>query len=563
MDRAASKTPASRMKTPRGSVAPRRVIPESTREESPPPVAIEFDPKKIDTIFRELDQCVLPGAAVGIAIHGRPVYRRGFGLANMELPVLLSPSIRMRIGSTTKHFAALAYLLLCEEGRANIDEPIGKHLPEVHAVSRNVTVRQLMAHTSGLRDVHDICYQFSGVGRAISTDCLFDMYRDIDDVNAPVGTTWIYNNGGYVLLSVAIERITGQPLEEVLRKRIFEPLGMYDTMLRRFDNDFVPNSATLHMPLPGGGFEKAHLGSAIAGEGGVVSTVDDMLRWLSHMDAPRIGSPSTWRWMRESQRLANGTPTGYGLGLMIDRYRGVQTLSHPGGVLAGNSQMLKVPAAGLDIVIMVNRGDVYAMVLTERILDACLPDLTESETVASPVFTAGVFRSPSTGRVIQLLAKDGQQIASIDGMDMPVERDKDGIWWPAGIWRYLKQSLEMEGSPESPTAIRFTDFGNRDRLLAVARADERVPWTHVVGRYHSVGIATEIVISGADRQLSLTAMGRFGSVSYRLECLADGIWRARPLTESFIGGVLSFTEDPDMFRFSTFRTFALQFRRFG
>jgi D-aminopeptidase len=108
----------------------------------------EIDEKRIDAIFAVVDQCHLPGAAVGIAIDGKPVYRKGFGLANMELPFVLSPSVRMRIYSTTKHFACLAYMLLCEEGRAGIDDPIGKYLPELHPVSRNATMRQLMGHTS-------------------------------------------------------------------------------------------------------------------------------------------------------------------------------------------------------------------------------------------------------------------------------------------------------------------------------------------------------------------------------------------------------------------------------
>src|SRR5256885_5489535 len=118
--------------------------------------SVDFDEKKIGAIFSDLDQCHLPGVAVGIAIGGKPVYRKGFGLASMELPVVLSPSTRMRIGSTSKHFTAFAYMLLCEEGKAGIDDPIGKFLPELHPVARRVTMRQLMGNTGGLRDVCDI-----------------------------------------------------------------------------------------------------------------------------------------------------------------------------------------------------------------------------------------------------------------------------------------------------------------------------------------------------------------------------------------------------------------------
>lgn len=125
-------------------------------------LAAAFDEGKIDAIFGQVNQCHLPGAAVGIAIGGRPVYRKGFGLASMESPVVLSAATRIRIASVTKHFTCLAYLLLCEEGKADIDDRLGKHLPELHPVTHDVTMRQLMGHTSGLRDAHDIAWQFNG-----------------------------------------------------------------------------------------------------------------------------------------------------------------------------------------------------------------------------------------------------------------------------------------------------------------------------------------------------------------------------------------------------------------
>src|SRR4029079_13828321 len=124
-----------------------------------------FDASSVDAIFASLDRSHLPGVAVGIAIDGRPVYRRGFGLANMELPVVLTPATRMRIASTSKHFAAFVYMLLCEESRAGIDDQVVKFIPELHPVARDVTMRQLMGNVSGLRDVHDITWVFSGITR--------------------------------------------------------------------------------------------------------------------------------------------------------------------------------------------------------------------------------------------------------------------------------------------------------------------------------------------------------------------------------------------------------------
>jgi hypothetical protein len=129
-----------------------------------------------------------------------------------------------------------------------------------------------------------------------------------------------------------------------------------------------------------------------------------MLRWMSHMDAPVVGSPATWAAMKTPWRLANHHSTGYGLGLFIDHYRGVETLWHAGGVIGGNAQMLKVPAAALDIVVLVNRGDAKATLLANKIIDACLGGLSPIKEPFSGPFVTGTFRSPATGRVLRLFA---------------------------------------------------------------------------------------------------------------------------------------------------------------
>jgi D-aminopeptidase len=523
-------------------------------------LTVHFDERKIDRIFQEVNQCELPGVAVGVAIGGNCVYRKGFGLANMELPVILSPTMRMRIGSTTKHFTALAYLLLCEEGRAGLEDELRTYLPDLHPVTHSVTMRQLMGHVSGLRDAHDISWQFSGTGRRISGEELLSLYRQIDDSNAAPGVAWSYNNGGYLMLGVAIERITGQALEEVLWERIFRPVGMHDTLLRRWDSDFVRNSATLHMTTPAGDFEKSYMGTAHCGEGGIVSTVDDMLRWLVHMDTPVVGSSTTWEAMKAPQRLANGTSTGYGLGLITSRYRGVDTLSHPGGVMGGNSQMLKVPAAGLDIVIMANRHDVLGMLLVNRILDACLPGLDPTREASASPPVSGVFRSPATGRIIELFDKDQQQIVSIDGDDLPFVLDEDGTLRPAPIWAFIRQEVRLIGDPANPRSIRFSDFGTLDDLVK-----EPPPSGNsvegIVGTYRSESTTTQATVGEGDDGPRFVAVGRFGSVTYRLECLADGIWRAKALGVMPWDGILSFDPGGGAFRYSTSRTRSLIFRR--
>jgi D-aminopeptidase len=552
---------------------------------------ISFDEKKIDAIFADLDQCHLPGVAVGISKGGNPVYRKGFGLASMELPVVLSSTIRMRIGSVTKHFAAFAYMLLCEEGKAGVDDPIGKYLPNLHPVVHRVTVRQLMGHISGVRDVTDIKFRFSGLGgRPIPSSELLALYRDIDDLDAEPGTCWIYNNGGYLLVSAVIERIAGQPLEQVLSERIFAPVGMHNTLLRRWDTDFVPNSAVTHTMTLAGNFERRYWGLDFAGAGGMVSTVDDLLRWLAHMDEPVVGSPETWSAMKAPMILANGSSTGYSMGLMTGEYRGVDVLHHGGGWMGGNAQMLKVPSFDLDVVIVANRADAFAPLLVNRVLDRCLPGLDPIEEESGPLstgafsalrvkqivgtsvrgsaaakpgsqFSTGTFRSLTTSRVLQLFEKDGRQIVSIDGHDLPYVRRPNGELHPIPIWSYLKQIVTPIGPDlTAPVSVRLNDFGNLDELVSVqpiSAENDRA----ILGSYRSDSARIEAEIDEGDDGLRLHTIGPFGSLDYSLHRLADDIWRVDSPISMFLVGIVSFERDAAGFRLSSYNTRSLRFRR--
>jgi D-aminopeptidase len=521
---------------------------------------IEIDEERIDAVFADLDQCHLPGAVAGIAIGGTPVYRKGFGLADMERPVVLLPTDRVRMASP--HFISLLYMLLCEDGIACMDVPIGTYLPELHRVTRSVTPRQLMGHTSGIRDAFDILFQISGTGRSVSSGDLLSLYTDIDDINATADTAWIFNIGGYLILASAIERISGERLEDVARNRIFERMGMNDTTLCRSDIDVLAQSAALHVRRDGGVYEKVRLGRGRAGECGMVSTVDDMLRWLAQMEVPRVGAAMTWAAMKSPQNLANGTCTGYGLGLMSERYRGIDTLWHGGGLWGGSSQCVKVPAAALDIAIVVNRGDVSAPALAKAVLDNCLRNLEPVGDKSGGVVSSATFRSPTTGRVIQLYSSAGNPIVTIDGFEVQCVLGNDCVLRPLKEWGYLNFlniSIELVGGPANPVEIRFSEFGNTDELKRVLPTIE-VDAVSIVGRYQSDSTASVATIAKNDDGQGLTMAGRFGCVLYQLEQLGKFYWKAKPLNDVSCAN-LSFDDHLDSFQFSTWRTRRLIFRR--
>ena len=534
-------------------------------------IEVDFDEKRIDEIFSEVNQCHLPGVAVGIAVDGTPVYRKGFGRANMELPLENSPTLRYRIGSTSKHFTCFAYLLLCEEGKAHVDDPVAEHFPDLHKVTRSVTMRQLMGNISGIRDVYELFTQFSepysgpgGAALSVTGADLVKLYLDISDVNAPPGLTWIYNNGGWLLLSLAIERISKASLEDVMWHRIFKPVGMYDSLLLRGDTSYIPNRASQHVVNKRGGFERMFWGlDNFLGAGAIVSTVDDMLRWLAHMDSPTVGTVATWDLMRTPLNLSNGTSTGYGLGLYSDHHRGVQTIHHAGNAFGGNAQMMKVPAAALDVVVISNRQDVWGWQLADRILDECLPSLAPVTGPKRVDFPAGVYRSRKSGRVVQVIHRNEQHFASIGGWEFKLESKESGTLWACDLPKDGKFGIQHTADARAKGSILVNEFGNVDELEPVKSGSPR-EGPRIVGRYGARSLGIEVEISCTDGVFVLRARGWFSGTSYELEHLADRVWRAKSPAETrvgFLGGFLVFDSDTAGFEYWNAQTRALGFTR--
>jgi CubicO group peptidase (beta-lactamase class C family) len=522
---------------------------------------IDLDETRIDALFCGLDRSHEPGGVVGIAVGGRPRYCKGFGLASLDLPVALAPWIRMPIGSVTKHFTCLAFMLLSEEGLVSLEDTVGKYFSDFHATARAATVRQLMGHVSGLRDAYDIAMTYCGITHEMTAAQVLSFYRDIDDLNAPPGSRWVYNNGAYLILSAIIERVAQRSLDEVFAERIFAPLGMMHTLLRRFDTRFVPNSASLHAMGVDGGFAKGIRPVEGVGQGGIISTVEDMLRWMCHMDAPEIGTASTWTIMKSPLMLTNGRSTAYGLGLEVGSYRGFETIGHSGGVVGGNSYMLKVPAADLDIIVMANRYDVSSAQLARSVLDACLvlPERTAAMPRQHPC--RGLFISRESERVVQLLAEADRQLVSLEGTAAPYIWKSERVLVPAhGFAQESVTAVTLMGDPEHPDVIQLSGHGCHDELFRHSQESDS-PDSSIDGRYRSAATDTRITV--CTQSMRLSASGPLGSSTYVMSPVAKGVFRAGAAGPLPMSAMVCVSAGGRTLRISTPRTQALRFEREG
>ena len=328
--------------------------------------------RQIDAIFDPLRTTTAPGGLAGIALDGEVIYRRGFGLASVQHGVANRPETRFRIASTSKHFTCLAVLLLAEDRLLDIDAPAESYLPGLPAPLGAPTLRNFMAHTSGYRCTLEMGTVANGFAAQPPEWQLQALLRQ-GDVHFAPGNGQLYCNGTYHALSSIIERVSGIGFEDFLRQRIFEPLQMFDTDSVPDDSLMVPGLSSAHVPDGSGGWRRPPVDSELRGDGGMVSTLDDMLRWLAHLNGPkRVGSDATWQTMLALTRLRNGFQSTYGLGLKRHDYRGVEIVHHSGGLLGISAQMLTVPALGLDVMIHVNGAPFGATGLARQVVDLVL-----------------------------------------------------------------------------------------------------------------------------------------------------------------------------------------------
>jgi CubicO group peptidase (beta-lactamase class C family) len=316
----------------------------------------------------------IPGVLIGVASRGRLVHTQSYGMANVELQVPVSDSSVFEIGSISKQFVAAATMLLVEGGRVGLDDSIQEYLSDLPSEWLGVTVRQLLTHTSGIPDYEEI--QTYEAYRLRFTPEEIIRVAHSRPMDFEPGTGWYYSNTGYFLLSLIVERVEGRPLGSVLRSRIFEPLGMDQTRMAD-PEDIIPHRAA--------GYWVDRMGVALMnrdatqtsstlGAGGLVSSVHDMARWDEALYGNQLLSEASKTAMWTTAVLPNGDDTGYGFGWSVAQYRGSRALGHNGQVAGFVASFVRLPDAGVAIVVFANRYRASSGQLRDIVAETFLPN---------------------------------------------------------------------------------------------------------------------------------------------------------------------------------------------
>jgi len=331
---------------------------------------------EVDALFAEYDRPGSPGCALGVIRDGGFAYRRGYGEANLEYGLPITPESVFRIGSTSKQFTAAAILMLAQSGQLDLDAPLSRHFPEFPEWAERVTVRQLVLHTSGIRDYLELAYLAGKSDDAdfYTDDWVLELLARQRETNFPPGTQWLYSNSGYLLLAHLVKRVSGQSLRAFAQERIFGPLGMARTHFHDDHTGVVPGRASGYAP-DGDGYRISMTTLDMVGDGGVFTTIDELLAWDRNFYDNRLGGGSTFiEQLTTPGRLGDGSPLDYAFGLTVEDYRGLRTVSHGGAFVGYRAEMLRFPDQRLTVTVLCNRADAAPELLARRVADLLLAD---------------------------------------------------------------------------------------------------------------------------------------------------------------------------------------------
>lgn len=319
----------------------------------------------VDRLFADYSGAGMPGAAVIVIRDGEPVLTRTYGLANVETGTRVEPKTNFRLASITKQFTATAVLMLVERGKLDLDDSIRKHFPAFPTFADRITVRHLLQHTSGIQDYEPLYGdQFPG---QVHDRGVVEIIRQTDSANFAPGSAYSYSNSGYAILAVLVENLSGRSFPDFLHENIFAPLDMSGTVAFVDGVTTVANRAFGYR-ITDSGVEYADQSawSAVLGDGGVYSSVLDLVKWDQALYSGGL--------LSQSFRAASLTPglEDYGFGFRIDEYRSHKRIHHSGSTSGFRNHMQQFPDERLSIIILTNRAAPDVEPLAEQIADLYL-----------------------------------------------------------------------------------------------------------------------------------------------------------------------------------------------
>ncbi len=372
---------------------------------------------RVDEIFAQWNSPASPGCALSVSQAGTALLSRAWGMADLEHGIPNTPATIFEGGSLAKQFTAAAVVLLALDGKLTLDDDVRAHIPEVPDHGSPVTLRHLMTHTSGMRDWGSVA-AISGWGRGERSHRhahVLDIVSRQSALNFEPGHEYSYSNTGYNLLAMVVDRVSGMSFARFSRERIFEPLGMADTQWRDDYRRVVPGRSTAYSAADDGFLINRPI-EYVHGNGGILSTVDDLQTWNAALTDGRLGGEEFVRMMHDRAVLNDGRRIAYAGGLQIRDFAGVPSITHTGSTAGYRGFIGRYPDQQLSIAILCNVGNANPGALGGRVARVFLgdaaspdpePDAGVSIATAELEAKAGLYREVDTGDPLRVVLEDG------------------------------------------------------------------------------------------------------------------------------------------------------------
>jgi CubicO group peptidase (beta-lactamase class C family) len=367
---------------------------------SPAPPASSAAPSPpnspVDAIFAQVAEGVRPGCAVGVYRAGSIVFEKGYGYASLELGDRIDASTRFQVASVTKQFTAASILLLAGEGKLAVADDVRKFLPELPSYGAPITIDHLLHHTSGIRNAYTLLSlegHDSLADLVTPEEALYLLFHQ-RGVNWAPGVRYDYMAGNYWLLAEIVRRVSGETLAAFAKHRIFEPLGMIDTIMKDDHEALIPRAASGYQDGQGTGpasYKASSINMEVVGGIGVVTTVRDLAKWDANFYEPKVGGQAMIDGLRVHVMLNDGTVLPEARGLSIEDVGGVTRESYRGITTGFDAFVARYPKERLGVAVLCNDTNLDTVTFSDRVASLYLP---KSPPASDPVQGAAQAAAP-------------------------------------------------------------------------------------------------------------------------------------------------------------------------
>jgi CubicO group peptidase (beta-lactamase class C family) len=466
--------------------------------------------KWVDSIFAPFASTASPGCAVGVTRGGQLQLERDYGMASLAEHRRIAPDTRFYLASLSKQFTAMSVVLLSQDGKLSLDDDVRRWVPEVPSFGAAITIRQLLSHTSGLRDYLTLLSLAGWPGDGTLTEQQFlDLIARQRGLNFPAGDQFLYSNTGYALLSIVVKRASGQSLRDFAAARIFQPLGMTHTEFRDDHTARIPARALGYEPgaRSGGkgtaGYRVSEPQFDVVGDGGMYSTVEDLAKWDANFDTGQVGGVAGVALLAQPGTAGTAGRVPYALGLTVGTFQGLRTLSHGGAYGGYRTAFLRFPDQHLSVITLCNTSaaptTLAQQVATVFLGQAMTRGVTMLDLQPDTVQAARVFGKAESGSGPDDQRRRADEMSRIPGAYYSADLDMT-------VTLLVSDGAVVMRRPKA-TDIRFSAFSgdlftNGERMLLFVLRDDGgavTGFTLTAGRVRDLPFTRKDAKPGSDR----------------------------------------------------------------